>query len=511
MQGRLIAMCARMGAQPRMRRLIPALSQTWCLPGSVVQGIRVNPAAAEPKGVGDGEGGWDGGRGWTDVTHRTPTVPIGQLRPLLGRTLAMFDAWVPPELRDADPAIVRSAHLALSMAAATCVWGPVFCGVYLALGMVPEALVVLAGTLYLMPLPLVLWRTGSLPVAAHHTASALWLVVFSLSLLSGGLHSSAPPWLLTLSFIGLAIGGWRAGRTWLVISVSTVCALGAADLVGLPMRQAPAEVMGWLRWSSLLGSSGFLFVLGIVFQLEAESMGRRMQQQVAQLSEANRAKSLFLANMSHELRTPLNAIIGYSELIAEDLGERGEREVLDDLDRVRSASRHLLSLIDDLLDLSRIEVGAMELDIREHDLGELCREVVDRILPLAQSSGTELVLAVDGGTAFCDRVRTAQIVTNLVHNAVKFGAGGRVEVRCHRVDDDLRVEVTDQGPGLTAEELARVFEEFQQAHPAVRARHGGTGLGLTISRRLARAMGGDVVGRCAPGQGCTFCLALPSA
>ncbi len=266
----------------------------------------------------------------------------------------------------------------------------------------------------------------------------------------------------------------------------------------------------WLHGSSLIGVCTFVFVLGTVFQNESQSMGRRLETQVTQLSEANRAKSLFLANMSHELRTPMNAILGYSELITEDLEADAGADVLPDVERVHHAGTHLLSLIDDLLDLSRIEIGVMELDIERHDLAAIARDVSNRLRPLANASDTTLVLDTEEAWSACDPVRTAQIVTNLVHNAVKFDAGGRVEVRCG-VDVCAWVEVEDHGPGLSEAELSAVFDEFQQAHPSVRAEHGGTGLGLTISRRLARAMDGDVRGTGSPGDGCTFRLELPRA
>jgi len=424
---------------------------------------------------------------------------------------ARLDAWLTPGILRGNARRVSQARLALLMGLTTAVWGPVFSVVYLWLGMPSSAAVVAACTIYLATAPLILRWTESLELAGHQTASAMWLVIVALSLLSGGIHSSAPPWLVACSFLGLSLGGWRPALVWLGISLLTIVGLAAVDLWGVPIPQAPAGTIVYLRATSLVGAALFVFSLVVVFQVEHDAMGRHLRAQVVALSEANRAKSLFLANMSHELRTPMNAILGYTELVDEELRDRDQPDLADDLGRVRTAGHHLLALIDDLLDLSRIEVGAMEMDVADHPMDDVCREVLQAIDPFARTQGTEVVAELVPAMVRCDRVRAAQIVTNLVHNAVKFDAGGRVVVRCAVEASWVVVEVTDSGPGLSEEHLERVFEEFQQAHPAIRSTHGGTGLGLTISRRLARAMGGDVMGRSTLGHGCCFRVTLPVA
>lgn len=402
------------------------------------------------------------------------------------------------------------ARLAVVMGLTTAVWGPVFVLVYLAAAMPWAAAVVAAGTVYLLTVPWVLRVTESTEVAGHHTASALWFVIVGLSVFTGGIESSAPPWLVACGFLGMAVGGWRPGVLWLILSLVTYVGLALGELAGVPYGEAPESVSLWLRTTSLLGCTAFVASLVLVFQLEHDIMRRRLDEQVVQLSAADRAKSLFLANMSHELRTPMNAILGYTELVEETLDDDAHATARDDLGHVLTASRHLLALIDDLLDLSRIEVGALRLDLAEHDVGEVCRDVVAALRPVAEAAGVPLVVDLAPARCRCDRVRVAQIVTNLAHNAVKFSDDTEVRVRCAVEGSTVVVEVIDQGPGMTEEQLGRVFDEFQQADPSIRATHGGTGLGLTISRRLARAMEGELTGTAEVGKGCRFRLELPA-
>ena len=421
------------------------------------------------------------------------------------------DAWLTPALLERGPQEVARARLAVWMGLMTAAWGPVFAVVYVGLGLYVPAVAILCMTLYLGSSPWLMSRHESTRFAAHHTASTVWFAVVALCLQSGGIHSSALPWLASCSFVAIAIGGWRPALFWLAVSQIGVAGFALVAWLGISFGSASPEAIIWLRGTSLIGLTLFVFVLVAVFQLEHDALGRTLESKVGQLAEANRAKSLFLANMSHELRTPMNAILGYTELAREEL-EEGPTEAIDqDLGRVQTAGTQLLALIDDLLDLSRIEVGALELDVDDLDLDRIVADVLSNIAPYATQRQTDLDAQLDTVRARCDRVRTTQIVTNLVHNAVKFTGTGQVRVRCTLDADRAVVEVRDTGPGLTSEQLDRIFDEFQQAHPSVRAVHGGTGLGLAISRRLARAMGGEVSARSEPGVGSTFRVELPLA
>ena len=230
---------------------------------------------------------------------------------------------------------------------------------------------------------------------------------------------------------------------------------------------------------------------------------------------ASRAKSQFLASMSHELRTPLNAIIGYSEMLQEDAEEGGQDEFVPDLEKIHSAGRHLLALINDILDLSKIEAGKMELFIEAFDGGEVVDQVVTTIQPLVERNGNRLVVLGAGqlGILHSDSTRLRQVLLNLLSNASKFTENGVITLEAEReVGDDewISIAVRDTGIGMDDEQLGRLFEAFSQAESSTAKRFGGTGLGLTISRSFCRMMGGDVFVDSEPGVGSTFTVRIPA-
>jgi PAS domain S-box-containing protein len=227
---------------------------------------------------------------------------------------------------------------------------------------------------------------------------------------------------------------------------------------------------------------------------------------------ANSAKSQFLANMSHELRTPLNAIIGYSEMLREEAEERNLEEFVSDLEKIGSSGHHLLRLINDILDLSKIEAGKMELSLERFDLGPLIDDVVTTALPLAARNGNRLESECSaGGTMRSDQTRVRQVLLNLLSNACKFTREGtvRLEARSSDGDEWVEFEVRDSGIGMTEEQMGRLFEAFSQAEASTAAKYGGTGLGLAISRRFCRMLGGDIELASVPGEGTTFTVRLP--
>jgi signal transduction histidine kinase/CheY-like chemotaxis protein len=231
--------------------------------------------------------------------------------------------------------------------------------------------------------------------------------------------------------------------------------------------------------------------------------------------EANRAKSRFLANMSHELRTPLNAVIGITEMLMEDAEEFGQDDFIEPLERISRAGKHLLHLINEILDLSKIEAGKIEMHIEEFDLAAMITDVTTTVGPLAEKNGNELVVNVakDLGTMSADQTRMRQIVLNLLSNACKFTENGKVSLKAVSAgpapDDWVTVSVSDTGIGLSPEQIDKLFEEFSQADSSTTRRFGGTGLGLAISRRLARMMGGDIDVESTLGEGATFTLRIP--
>ncbi|MGD8591196.1 MAG: response regulator [Gammaproteobacteria bacterium] len=247
---------------------------------------------------------------------------------------------------------------------------------------------------------------------------------------------------------------------------------------------------------------------------EHEAAQQALEQKL-QAESANKAKSQFLANMSHELRTPLNAIIGYSEMLKEELSDAVNHECLEDLQKIHAAGTNLLALINDVLDLSKVEAGKMQLYIEDVKVRHLIKEVVDTVKPMAEKKGNELIVHCPQGvgTIEVDIAKLRQSLLNLLSNAIKFTQQGIVELSVHRsVQEQLdwiTFTVRDTGIGMSEEQLDQVFIAFSQVDSSYTREYSGTGLGLTISRSFARLMGGDISATSKPGAGSQFQLALP--
>jgi adenylate cyclase len=228
--------------------------------------------------------------------------------------------------------------------------------------------------------------------------------------------------------------------------------------------------------------------------------------------DANRTKSSFLANMSHELRTPLNAIIGYSEILQEDAGDKDGKAPIEDLRKIESAGRHLLGLINNILDLSKIEAGKMDVFIEAVDLQALLKEVLSIVRPLADKNENviEVICPADIGSFHSDQTKMKQCLLNLLSNASKFTSEGTLTLTVAREDNfGVCFRVSDTGVGMTQEQLGRLFEAFSQADASTTKRFGGTGLGLAITKHFCTMLGGDVTVESTPGAGSTFIIRLP--
>jgi signal transduction histidine kinase len=228
--------------------------------------------------------------------------------------------------------------------------------------------------------------------------------------------------------------------------------------------------------------------------------------------QANIAKSQFLATMSHELRTPLNAIIGYGEMLMENADERGDSQDRDDLDRIHGAAHRLLAMINDVLDLSKIEAGAAIVSTDTIDLEAVVAETVATVKPAAAANGSTIAVEMQPnmGSIETDGFKLGQCLLNLMSNAAKFTKDGQIKLVAQRDDEWITFHVIDTGIGISPDAQTRLFQPFVQADATTTRAYGGTGLGLAITRRLARLLGGDVTLKSAVGQGSAFTLRVPA-
>ena len=230
---------------------------------------------------------------------------------------------------------------------------------------------------------------------------------------------------------------------------------------------------------------------------------------------ANLAKSQFLANMSHELRTPLNAIIGYAEMLQEDAEDSGDSATVQDLGRILTAAKHLLSLINEILDLSKIEAGRMDVTAAPFDVSNMIGELIETVRPMAEQNGNIVTVTstLPDGALNTDSMKLGQCVLNLLSNAAKFTKKGKIDISCERRSfngvDQVFITVSDTGIGMSKDHMTRLFQPFVQADPSITQQYGGTGLGLTITRRFAQLLGGDVSVRSMLGEGAAFTLHVP--
>jgi PAS domain S-box-containing protein len=266
-------------------------------------------------------------------------------------------------------------------------------------------------------------------------------------------------------------------------------------------------------------------IVGIAEDITQRKLAEEFQQVAQAAQAANQAKSAFLANMSHELRTPLNAIIGYSDLLKEDAEDLGCEDFIPDLHRIQTAGKHLLSLISDILDISKIEAGRMELHLENFDPANLIEEVVETVQPLIDKNGNkfEIDRPKDLGVIYADMTKTRQILLNLLSNAAKFTERGTIGLSVEKVKNDKSkildrgksdayfiFRVTDTGIGIPPEQMKNLFQAFMQGDASTTRRYGGTGLGLTISRHFCLMMGGDIEVASELGCGSIFTVRLPA-
>ena len=302
---------------------------------------------------------------------------------------------------------------------------------------------------------------------------------------------------------------WPSGRSWPELSISASEGKPSGSASGCSSR---SKRPGW--------PSNRRTPSAAALKKQARDAQRAADQ-------ANTAKSQFLANMSHELRTPLNAIIGYSEMLKEEASDLGTQEMVPDLEKIHGAGKHLLGLINDILDLSKIEAGKMTLYLEEFPVAQMVQDVASTVQPLVTRNGNrfDVICPPDIGSMRADLTKVRQTLFNLLSNASKFTEKGVIRLAVARQEapaanpQDSRLpphvsrftfHVSDTGIGLTPDQLGRLFEAFSQADASTTRKYGGTGLGLAISRKFCRLMGGDLTVTSQPAKGSTFTVTLPA-
>jgi signal transduction histidine kinase len=343
------------------------------------------------------------------------------------------------------------------------------------------------------------------------------------------------PW---WSYAMIVLGGYAfamvVGEAWRGHPDARTITFGLVMVLGAIVNDIAVD-RAWVAMPRLIPYGFAAFVLSMALSLgnrftrvyrDVQNMGAALEQRVDErtqqlqeanraLSEANLAKSRFVANMSHELRTPLNAVIGYSEMLEELAHDEGQHQFIPDLRRIHSAGTHLLSLINDILDLSKIEAGKMEVHIETVPLPPLIQDVLSTVKPLAEKNDNVLeVRSLRAPAAVeADGIRLKQVLLNLLSNACKFTRHGRITLEVESQAENggswALFRVKDTGIGMTAEQLARLFQPFTQADGSTSRKYGGTGLGLALSRHFCQSMKGDVTVESQPGAGSAFTVRLP--
>jgi signal transduction histidine kinase len=368
----------------------------------------------------------------------------------------------------------------------------------------------------------VLRFSGSLTVVGNLLATVLTTTSVAVAVEDVGTETPLLMAVAAAPLVATFVAGRRWGALWTGIAVASIWGtllLHSGPGEGL-LLQAERPVNAAMIATVLTLVTG---MLSAAFEAANSTALRELKEALAhaeslreEAEEANKVKSAFLANVSHELRTPLNAIIGYSEMLADDAALDGETEREEDLRQVLGAGSHLLSLINDLLDISRIEAGRMDVNVATSELGDLIGDLVPIARQLARKNGNTLELEMPSRPVMLrsDVQKIRQILLNLLGNATKFTENGtiRMVVRAVRADGAPGVEfqITDTGIGMNEEQVGRVFESFVQADSTVTRKYGGTGLGLRISLRLAQLLGGDIRVRTREDEGSTFTLRLPT-
>ncbi len=346
----------------------------------------------------------------------------------------------------------------------------------------------------------------------------------------GGITSPTLAWVLVIPLLSFFyLGPSKKLRLIVIIMFTVNVVIFGVCVFGYPAHKAlPVAAMQGLGLVSTTAASLYVAMMALYYakiqasQAELEGEVRQhmatasaLRAATEEAERAGAAKAEFLAKMTHELRTPLNAVIGYSQILLEDAQLEGDAGSLADLNKIHTAGHHLLKLVNEILDLSKIEAGKMELDLEETDLTELLQEIAESVKPTVESNGNEFLCSIPSnlGTALCDASRFQNMAGQLLDNAAKFTQNGKVELIAKRqhcaAGDELIVDVVDTGIGIAPDLIANLFEKFTVGDDSSTSKYGGTGLGLALSQKLCRLMGGEVSVESELGKGSRFTIRVP--
>jgi signal transduction histidine kinase len=348
----------------------------------------------------------------------------------------------------------------------------------------------------------------------------------------GGVTSPTLAWVLTIPLLAFFYLGSSASLRMIVIGMFLV---NLAIFAGLylygyhPIKtDIPMAAVQGLGLISTIAAAIYVAMMALYYAKVQTSQGElesEMRQHMATASalrlatveteRAGAAKAEFLAKMSHELRTPLNAVIGYSQILIEDAEDEGDAESVEDLGKILVAGQHLLKLVNEILDLSKIEAGKMQLDLQQTVLADLLAEIATKAEPAALKKSNTIFCKIDPklGDPFCDATKLRNVLAQLIDNAVKFTEHGSIELVAERLTDDasdeLVVHVIDTGIGIAPDQISELFEKFTVIDDSSTSKYGGTGLGLALSQKFCRLMGGDILVESQIGEGSRFTVRIP--
>ncbi|MDT7810839.1 MAG: hypothetical protein QOJ42_755 [Acidobacteriaceae bacterium] len=370
-----------------------------------------------------------------------------------------------------------------------------------------------------------------IPLALVSVQNLIFCILWS-CYFYGGVTSPTLAWVLTIPLLAFFYLGSSALLRLIFIGmfIANLAVFCGFYFYGYhpTTENLPAEAMQGLGLVSTVAAALYVTMMALYYakvqtsQSELETEMRQHMKTASALrlatieaERAGAAKAEFLAKMSHELRTPLNAVIGYSQILIEDAQDQGDAATVQDVDKILRAGQHLLKLVNEILDLSKIEAGKMELDLQETLLADLFKEITTQATPAAAANGNTISLKMDPelGSPLCDAAKLRSAITQLVDNAIKFTENGRVQLVAERVPaaaaHELAVHVIDTGIGIPSDKISSLFEKFTVVDDSSTSKYGGTGLGLALSQKLCRLMGGDIIVESNIGQGSRFTVRIP--